>query len=136
VQAGSTTRFGTFYNGDLTQWEHYVKWTSPKGRLQFGLTTENNFGHLKQGNFVQRLWQLQSSYAWSPNLVLTSFIQYDSESQNLGTNSRLRWTIKPGNDLFIVWNRGWQRLILTPRDPSLVPDNELIAIKLRWTFRR
>jgi len=113
-----------------------VKWTSPKGRLQFGITTDNNFGHLKRGNFVQRLWQFQSAYAWSPNLVLTSFIQYDSESQNLGTNTRLRWTIKLGNDLFIVWNRGWQRLILTPRDLSLVPDNELIAIKLRWTFRR
>ena len=136
LQAGSTTRFGGFYNGDLTQWENYVKWTSPKGRLQFGITTDNNFGHLKQGNFVQRLWQFQSAYAWSPNLVLTSFIQYDSESQNLGANTRLRWTIRPGNDLFIVWNRGWQRLILTPRVLSLVPDNELLAIKLRWTFRR
>jgi hypothetical protein len=136
LQAGSTTRFGGFYNGDLTQWENYVKWTSPKGRLQFGIATDNNFGHLKQGNFVQRQWQFQSAYAWSPNLVLTSFIQYDSESQNLGANTRLRWMIRPGNDLFIVWNRGWQRLILTPRDLSLVPDNELIAIKLRWTFRR
>ena len=136
LEAGSTTRFGSFYNGDLTQWEQYVKWTSPQGRLQFGLTTENNFGHLKQGNFVQRLWQLQSAYAWSPNLVLTSFIQYDSESLNLGANTRLRWTIKPGNDLFVVWNRGWQRLIPTPRDLSLIPDNELLAVKLRWTFRR
>ena len=136
LQAGSTTWFGTFYNGDLTQWEHYVKWTSPEGRLQFGVSTENDFGHLKQGNFVQRLWQLQSAFAWNPNLVLTSFIQYDTESQNLGTNTRLRWTLKPGNDLFIVWNRGWQRLILSPRELSLIPDNELLAVKLRWTFRR
>jgi hypothetical protein len=42
---------------------------------------------------------------WNPNLVLSSFIQYDTESQNVGTNTRLLWTIKPGNDLFIVWNR-------------------------------
>ena len=136
VEAGSTTRFGTFYNGTLTQWAQYIKWTSPKGKLQFGLTTDNNFGHLKQGNFVQRLWQLQSSYAWSPNLVLTNFLQYDTDSQNLGSNTRLRWTIRPGNDLFIVWNRGWQSLILAPGDLSLVPDNELLAVKLRWTFRR
>ena len=78
---------------------------------------ENDFGHLPQGNFVQRLWQLQGAYAWSPNLVLSSFIQYDTESQNVGTNTRLRWTIKPGNDLFIVWNRGWQRLILILTKP-------------------
>lgn len=136
IQAGSTTYFGSFYSGTLTQWEHYVKWTSPKGKLQFGLTTENNFGHLPQGNFVQRLWQLQSAYAWNPNLVLTSFIQYDTDSQNVGSNTRLRWTMRPGNDLFVVWNRGWQRLVLRPGDLGLIPDNELLAIKLRWTFRR
>ena len=66
--------------------------------------------------------------------MLSSFIQYDTESQNVGTNTRLRWTIKPGNDLFIVWNRGWQRLILS--ETSIVPQSDVIAIKLRWTFRR
>ena len=38
-------------------------------------------------------------------IVLSSFAHYDSGSQNVGTNTRLRWTITPGNDLFIVWNR-------------------------------
>jgi len=68
--------------------------------------------------------------------VLTSFLQYDNESQNIGNNLRLRWTIKPGNDLFVVWNRGWRRIVLTPDDLSIVPDSELFAVKLRWTFRR
>jgi hypothetical protein len=49
--------------------------------------------------FVQRLWQLQPAYSWSPNLVLTSFIQYETDSQTLGSNTRLRWTVKPGNDV-------------------------------------
>jgi hypothetical protein len=43
---------------------------------------------------------------------------------------------QPRNDIFIVWNRGWQRLILAPRDVSLVPENELLAVKVRWTFRK
>ncbi len=136
IQAGSTTRYGSFYNGTLTQWENYVKWTSRQGRLQLGVTTENNFGRLKQGAFVQRLWQLQSAYSWSPNLVLTSFIQYDTDSQNLGSNTRLRWTVKPGNDVFIVWNRAWEKLLLRPGDLNLVPERELLAVKIRWTFRR
>jgi hypothetical protein len=136
LQVGSTTWFGGFYNGHLTQWENYIKWTSPKGRWQVGVTTEQDFGRLRQGSFVQRLWQTQFAYALNPNVVLTSFIQYDTESQNFGSNTRLRWTLKPGNDLFIVWNRGWKRLILDPHELSLIPDGELIAIKLRWTFRR
>lgn len=55
-------------------------------------------------------------------------------SQNIGTNTRLRWTIKPGNDLFIVWNRGWQRIVTDPH-VSIVPESDFIGIKLRWTFR-
>ena len=133
---GTTTWFGTFYNGRLLQQNNYLRFTSPGGRWQTGLTVNQNFGTLDQGNFVQRLWQLNLAYAFNPNLVLTSFLQYDNESQSVGNNMRLRWTIKPGNDLFIVWNRGWKRLILTPEDMSLVPDSELFAVKLRWTFRK
>jgi uncharacterized protein DUF5916 len=135
-QFGTTTWFGTFFDGHLTQWQNYVKWTSPKGRVQLEADTENDFGHLREGNFVQRLWQLQGAYAWTPNLVLTSFVQYDTESQNVGTNTRLRWTIRPGNDLFVVWNRGWQRLTLDPHETSIVPSSDAVTVKLRWTFRR
>jgi hypothetical protein len=134
LQFGATTWFGTFYNGHLTQWENYLRWTSPRGKVQLDLDTENDFGHLPTGNFVQRLWSVRAAYAWNPNLVLSSFIQYDTGSQNVGTNTRLRWTIKPGNDLFIVWNRGWQRIVTDPH-VSIVPQSDLIAVKLRWTFR-
>jgi len=134
LQFGTTTWFGTFFNGRLTQWENYLKWTSPKGKLQLEVGSENDFGHLPTGNFVQRLWQLQATYAWNPNLVLSSFVQYDTESQNVGTNTRVRWTIKPGNDLFVVWNRGWQRIVTDPH-VCIIPQSDLIAIKLRWTLR-
>jgi hypothetical protein len=134
LQFGTTTWFGTFFNGHLTQWENYLRWTSPRGRVQLDFETENDFGHLTVGNFVQRLWSVRAAYAWSANLVLSSFIQYDTESQNIGTNTRLRWTIKPGNDLFVVWNRGWQRILTDPH-VSIIPQSDLIAVKLRWTFR-
>jgi hypothetical protein len=68
--------------------------------------------------------------------VWSNFLQYDTESQNVGNNMRLRWTLKPGNDLFIVWNRGWQRLLLTPGELNVIPDKDVLAVKLRWTFRR
>ena len=130
----SFTWLGSFYSGNLRQYENSVFWTSPKGRLQLGTAVTNNYAHLREGNLVQRLWQQRVTFAWSPNLVLSSFIQYDSDSGNVGTNTRLRWTIKPGRELFVVWNRGWQRLLERP-ELALIPDNEVIAIKLRWTFR-
>jgi len=136
LQAGSITGSGRFYSGRLTQWENYLRWTSPKGRYQAGLTVEQNFGRLQEGSFVQRLWQLETAFSWSPNLALTSFVQFDTESQNLGANTRLRWTLKPGRELFLVWNRGWQRLRTSREDLLLTPDSEFLALKLRWTLRR
>ena len=133
-RVGATTWFGTFYDGHLTQWEQYLRWTSAKGKIQLDLDMENDFAHLPAGDFVQRLWSVRGAYAWNPNLVLSSFIQYDTGSENVGTNTRLRWTIRPGNDLFLVWNRGWQRIVTDP-NVSLVPESDLIAVKLRWTFR-
>jgi hypothetical protein len=36
-------------------------------------------------------------------LNLSTDTQYDSESDIVGISTRLRWTIQPGNDLFLVW---------------------------------
>jgi hypothetical protein len=126
--------FGTFYSGHLAHWLNRINWTSPKGAWQMELEAQNNFGRLREGNFVQRLWQLRFTHAWSPNILLTSFVQYDTESHNVGTNTRLRWTFKPGKDLFVVWNRGWQRLLMRPQ-LALIPDSEFLAVKIKWTFR-
>ncbi|MBI4876143.1 MAG: hypothetical protein HY822_16020 [Acidobacteria bacterium] len=135
IRTASSTTFGTFYSGRLVQWQNAVSWTAPRGRFQTGLSVEQNFGRLREASFVQRLWQLQAAYAWNPNLTLASFLQYDSESGNLGANTRLRWTIKPGREFFVVWNRGWQRLLTSRDDLLLKPDSEMFAVKLRWTFR-
>ncbi len=133
---GTTTWFGGFYNGHLVQLENYLRFTSPGGTWQTAVNSAQNFGTLVQGKFAQRLWQVDLAYAFSPNLVLTSYLQYDSESENVGNNLRLRWTFQPGNDLFVVWNRGWKRLILNRDEVGFVPEGELLAVKLRWTFRR
>jgi hypothetical protein len=135
VQVGNFTGFGSFYSGDLYQQKNYVRYTSTRGGWQAGMTVEENRGRLPEGDFTQRLWQLDTTYALSPYVSLTSFLQYDSVTENLGNNLRLRWTLKPGNDLFVVWNRGWRRLSLSPTERDIVSVSELVAVKLRWTFR-
>ena len=134
LQLGNTSWFGEFYDGHLWQQINYMKWTSPRGHVELEVDTENDFGHLPQGNFQQKLWQVQGAYAWNPDLIFTTFIQYDTDSNLVGTNNRLRWTIKPGNDFFVIWNRNWQKVTPSP-SLSLVPESDLLAVKLRWTFR-
>jgi len=103
--------------------------------LQLELDTENDFGHLPAGNFVQRLLQAKVIYAFSTNLILSSFTQYDTESRQVGVNNRLRWTLRPEADLFVVWNRGWRHPI-GDDDLRFAPLADQFLVKLRWIFRR
>ena len=42
----------------------------------------------------------------SPTLSLSNLVQYDNRSATW-LASRLRWTLQPGNDLFVAFNQGW-----------------------------
>ena len=136
LSAGALVWFGQFYDGDLTQVQAYVKWTEGSGHLQLDLSAENDYGYLPEGNFILRLWQLKTVYAFDPKLVFAAYFQYDSESENLGMNARVRWTIDPGKDLFVVWNRGWRHPISEGLPYDLAPVADQFVVKLRWTFTR
>jgi hypothetical protein len=135
LRVGTTVWFGEFFDGRLTQLSTFITWTHPKGRLQLELDAENDFGHLPFGNFVQRLLQTKVVYAISPNLILSSFTQYDTDSHQVGVNNRLRWTIRPEADLFVVWNRGWKHAI-GDDEARFAPLSDQVLVKLRWILRR
>jgi hypothetical protein len=58
-------------------------------------------------------------------------MQYDNESRILGFQSRFRWILKPGNDLFLVLNRGWYRTYEHTYESSF----DRATVKLQYTFR-
>ena len=133
LRAGATVWFGSFFDGTLAQARASVNWTGPRAHLQLGLDAESDFGSLPSGRFVTRLYQFRGVYSFTPDLVLSAYAQYDTDSRNAGLNARLRWTIRPGADLFFVWNRGWRDL--GEDRYRLAPQAEEITLKLRWTLR-
>ena len=66
----------------------------------------------------------------SPDLTLSSFVQWDNESRTLGTNTRLRWTFSPLGDLFVVYDHN----VTTAGDRWAFEANQLL-IKLQYAFR-
>jgi hypothetical protein len=46
-----------------------------------------------------------------------------------------RWTLTPGRDVFLVWNRNW-RHPLSEGAFAASPVSDEVVLKLRWTFRR
>ncbi len=57
------------------------------------------------GDAGGEVYQLRFGHSYTPDLSLATFMQFDSESRALGLNARLRWTLSPGADLFVVWSR-------------------------------
>lgn len=132
---GTTVWFGDFYTGDLLQAEAFASWTTAAGRLRTEASLEYDDGELPEGRFIQRLMQFKSAYSFNPDTILETNIQYDSESRNMGLNARFRWTIRPGNDLFLVYYRDWLHPDGTEGRLTFKPLNEYLTLKLRWTFR-
>ena len=136
VSVSSSVWFGEFFTGTLTQWEAGINFASGGGHLHLNLVAENDFGYLPEGDFIQRLYHLRAVYAFSPDLIFSTDTQYDSEARDVGINMRLRWTIEPGNDLFLVWGSGMKRPAGPDDDWGLVRSVEdHLTVKLRWTLR-
>jgi len=132
---GSTIWFGDFYSGKLLQAEAFATWTTAEGKLRMEGNLEYDDGKLPQGRFIQRLMVFKAGWSFNPDTVLQANIQYDSESRNMGVNTRFRWTIRPGNDLFIVYYHDWLHPAGDDGRLSFKPLDEYLTIKLRWTFR-
>ena len=64
------------------------------------------------------------------NGALCRDTQYDNVSRQVGLNSRLRWTWRPGCDFFLVFNQGWEY-----DDGRLRQPNSQITLKAAAAFR-
>jgi hypothetical protein len=87
--------------------------------------------HLLQGDFFTQLFSLQADYHFTPNISWANLVQYDNESRILGFQSRFRWILKPGSDLFLVLNRGWERTF----EHDYVSSFNRGTAKLQYNFR-
>ena len=58
-------------------------------------------------------------------------MQYDTDTRNVGLQSRLYWIIQPGNQVYVVFNHEWQENALD-RFEAVRGD---ARVKLNYTFR-
>jgi hypothetical protein len=98
--------FGSYWSGHADQIETSFEYKlAPHFQASLGL--DQTFARLKEGNFVARIFSLRANYSVTPFLTFFNLVQFDNESRNLGWQSRVRWILRPGNEVFIVFNQGW-----------------------------
>jgi len=134
LNAQATWWFGTFYDGYLNQYQLTAAW-KPWSLFIVELTGERDVGIMPEGRFVQDVVGTRVRFNASPDLQLTSFVQYADESHTFGTNTRLRWTFSPLGDLFVVYNHN-----LRTRDPltferALGFASNQLLVKVQYAFR-
>lgn len=121
---------GSFYDGTLSE----VTW---RGRLdivpQFVVEPTLSFNHVDgpYGRGNTNLLGSRFTYTLSPRTYAAALVQYQSRTQSVATNVRLRWEYKPGSELFMVYSDG--RNTIAPGFPTL--DNRSIVVKATRLFR-
>jgi len=106
--SGLRWHFGPWYSGSYHDAELELSFKL-KGTATLGFNANVVRGRLPQGNFDQNVYQLKADFFLSPDLGLMSYIQYDDVSRLLGASLRFRWRIAPGNEIYVVYNKNWER---------------------------
>ena len=124
--------FGNFWSGTAKMIETALTYKLPPW-FSISLNTNQTFARLPQGNFVARIYSSQVNYAVSPFLSFSNLIQFDNRSGNLGLQSRVHWTLEPGNDVFFVFGQGWVQDL--ERGYDFRRQDSRLATKIQYTFR-
>jgi hypothetical protein len=94
------------------------------------LSGDFNRVELAEGNFSTRLLRAIVNTQFSPLVSISNNVQYDSVSRILGWQSRFRWILKPGNDIYVVWLNNW-----VDSGDRLITFDRSAASKIIYTYR-
>ncbi|MEQ9592861.1 MAG: DUF5916 domain-containing protein [Cyclobacteriaceae bacterium] len=100
--------FGTFYNGDNTNFNGQVSYRfQPYGSLAVrfdynDISLPENYGDEKLTLIGPRL-----DLTFTDKMFLTTFVQYNNVADNVNLNSRFQWRFKPASDFFVVYTENY-----------------------------
>jgi hypothetical protein len=87
-------------------------------------------GDVKNRQFNARLVRFRTQITFTPDLIWNTIAQYENLNDRIEMQTRLRWIIVPGREMFLIVG---QDLDAKPGD-FRVRETNMVA-KLRWTLR-
>jgi hypothetical protein len=118
---GGGADLGQYFNGTNTNLSAYASLrVQPFGSL--GLEAEYNGIRLPQPYASANLWLVgpRIELAFTRSIFFTTFIQYNTQVENLNINARFQWRFKPMSDLFIVYTDNYDSRYMAIRNRALV----------------
>ncbi|NIP98229.1 MAG: hypothetical protein GWO24_34380, partial [Akkermansiaceae bacterium] len=120
---------GQFYDGWRTRLSGEVEWI-PNRHFSVKLDYQYNDVDLEADAFDAHVGALGIKWNLTPDLGWSCLGQYDSVSDEVGFNSRLRWEYAPGSTIYLVLN---QSLLTT--DGSTELESTDLTLKANAVFR-
>ena len=132
VSVSLNYNFGPFYSGRYDNFRASVA-VKIDGFVNLSFDTNLVRGRLPQGDFDENVYQLKADAYLSPDFGWMNYIQYDDISRLLGWSSRLRWRISAGNEIYLIYNKNWERRW----DPAsrFRPMEERGVLKISFSIR-
>ncbi|MFP6654008.1 MAG: hypothetical protein VCB25_00155, partial [Myxococcota bacterium] len=97
--------------------------------VQLGIVYGVNDIRLPDGDELIHLLSTRLSLLFTPELSWITLVQFDNVSDSIAINSRFRWIIEDGRELFLVVNQG-----LDTSD-GFRAGRTAPLVKLQWTLR-
>ena len=121
---------GEFYTGDRVSGEIGLGWRA-SSKFQISGSYSLWDVELPEGEFMFREIDARTEWAFSSTLSWVNVVQYNNISATIGINSRLHWTPRAGQDVFLVVNHNYDEL----DDGDFVSRSTDATIKASYTFR-
>jgi hypothetical protein len=124
---------GSYYNGDRTT----VTFSRSRVNVtpQFSIEPNVSINRVELpvagGSFTAKLFGPRVTYTMTPLMFASALIQFNSSTNSISANVRLRWEYRPGSELFVVFNE--ERDTLAPRFPAT--RNRAFIVKVNRFFR-
>jgi hypothetical protein len=99
-----TVRAGEYFSGDIRSVGFNRGRVEVTPQLSVEPSVSVNWIDTPQGSFRADLVVTRVSYTFTPRMFFSALTQYNSGSDTISNNLRLRWEYSPGSELFVVYS--------------------------------
>jgi hypothetical protein len=121
---------GQYYDGSIIKLNTDLTYR-PSVSSKIQLSYSENRGHLPAGDFTTRVQSLALDFSFGPQMSWGTLFQADNQSDTLGVQSRLKYLLEDGRELFFVADSGWEELA----NRMIVPVQHDLTLKVVYALR-
>jgi hypothetical protein len=122
---------GDFYSGSRKEFVSNVTFRILPGVFVYTAAEFNSIA-LPEATFDTRLYRVVPELQFSPFITWVNNIQYDTVSGVAGWQSRFRWIVRPGNDIYVVYTHNW---LDDPLLAQFATQDRRLSTKALYTYR-